>query len=104
VGSFPSWAFKPRDVASGSGERAEWRYRVAHRVLPEKGMWRGEVKRSPTGFRGFGGRGPRVAAGAATRGYGRVPLQGTGGSKVVSGRGASCDVRLGRDPKLGQGA
>ncbi len=40
-------------------------------------VWRRTLKRSPTGFRNPVGREPRVAAVAATRGYGRVPLQGT---------------------------
>jgi hypothetical protein len=44
---------------------------------------RGTLKRSLTGFRNRLGRGPRVAAGAATRGYGRVPLLGTGVGMVV---------------------
>jgi hypothetical protein len=37
----------------------------------------------------FLGREPRVAAGAATRGYGRVPLQGTCAAGVVRAEGVS---------------
>jgi hypothetical protein len=50
----------------------------------------------------FGGREPRVAAGAATRGYGRVPLQGTCASGVVRegelavGRTRCCDAQVGK--------
>jgi hypothetical protein len=64
-------------------------------------------KRNPTGFRGFGGREPRVAANAATRGYGRVPLQETCAWGVVReggvGRGSGVSTSqqtLGRSPGL----
>jgi hypothetical protein len=50
----------------------------ARRVWESRGVRWGEVKRSPTGFWTSFAPVPRVAAGAATRGYGRVPLQGTG--------------------------
>jgi hypothetical protein len=89
--AFPSWALPRRDVRSVSGQRVEWRSPVAHWALPAKAVRRSSEALQASGT--FLGREP-VAAGAATRGYGRVPLQGTcawgvgrdGDSRAVTGR------------------
>ncbi len=44
--AFPSWALPRRDVRSVSGQRVEWRYPVAHRVLPAKAVGRAAFKLS----------------------------------------------------------
>jgi hypothetical protein len=76
-----------------------------------KVAWQGEVKRSPTGFRTILAPVPRVAAGAATRGYGSVPLQGTCGTSVVCAGGigrclgaSTSQLTLGRSPERGEAA
>jgi hypothetical protein len=72
----PTWSTAPSAVfPCGVRTRGVVRRgsRTARRAWGSDHVLCGTVKRSPTGFRNLLGRGLRVAADAATRGYGRVP-------------------------------